>query len=89
MPSSVSDPSVDAELRAGVAPRQRLPRNVYPLRVLGTGLGGVLVASVLYERQAPMLHWLVWFGCIVLWPHLAYLVASRSKQPFEAENATC
>ena len=86
VPSSVSDPSVDAELRAGVAPRQRLPRNVYPLRVLGTGLGGVLVASVLYERQAPMLHWFVWFGCIVLWPHLAYLVASRSKQPFEAEK---
>ena len=59
---------------------------MYPLRVLGTGLGGLLVGSVLYERQAPTLHWLVWFACIVLWPHVACLLALRSQQPFKAEK---
>jgi len=63
----------------------RLPWRTYPLRVLGLGLGFLAPAAVLYELDA---HWLAWawagFGCLV-WPHLAFLVASRSRDPLRAE----
>ena len=48
------DPSLQAQSASGAA-RRLLPRSVYPLRVLGMGLGGLPVLSVLYERQAPVL----------------------------------
>ena len=50
------------------------------------GLGGLLVASVLYERQAPALHWALWVFSILLWPHVAYLLARYSTDPFRAEK---
>lgn len=63
----------------------RLPWRTYPLRVLGLGLGFLAPAAVLYELDA---HWLAWawaaFGCL-LWPHLAFLLASRSRDPLRAE----
>ena len=63
-----------------------MPQSVYPLRVLGMGLGGLLVGSVLYERQSPTLHWMLWAFCVLLWPHLAHLISRRSANPFHAEK---
>lgn len=63
-----------------------MPKTIYPLRVLGMGMGGLLVASVLYERQAPALHWTLWAFSILLWPHVAYLLARYSTDPFRAEK---
>ena len=71
---------------SAAAQRRGLPRSVYPLRILGLALGGLLVGSVLYERQAPAMHWLLCLGCTVLWPHGAFLLALRSRQPFKAEK---
>jgi diguanylate cyclase len=63
----------------------RLPWRTYPLRVLGLGLGFLAPAAVLYENGS---HWVAWawavFGCL-LWPHLAFLIASRSRDPLRAE----
>lgn len=84
MPASAAPSPVYAHSASDTA-RQRLPRSVYPLRVLGMGLGSLLVGSVLYERQAPALHWALWVASLWLWPHVAYLVARRSADPFRAE----
>ena len=78
------DPSLQAQSASGAA-RRLLPRSVYPLRVLGMGLGGLPVLSVLYERQAPVLHWALCLVSLLLWPHVAYLIGRRSAEPFRAE----
>ena len=84
MPAPAAHSSAYAHSASGAA-RWRLPRSVYPLRVLGMGLGSLLVGSVLYERQAPALHWAFWVVSLWLWPHVAYLIARRSANPFRAE----
>ena len=32
--------------------RRQMPRRIYPLRILGMGLGGMVVGVVLWERHA-------------------------------------
>ncbi len=64
-----------------------LPRRIYPYRVLGMGLGGVAIASVLYQNHAPILAWILVLFTALAWPHLAYLVATRSRDPYRAEVA--
>lgn len=64
---------------------QQMPRRVYPLRVLGMGLGGVVVAVVLWQRQASLLAWLGMVLPCFVWPHLAYQLARRSADPYRAE----
>src|SRR5688572_9040403 len=62
-----------------------LPRRTWPLRALGMGLGGLPVFVVLTELDAAPIAW-AWavFACL-LWPHLALLLALRSRDPFRAE----
>jgi diguanylate cyclase len=64
---------------------QSLPRRTYALRVFGLGLGSLAVFAVLYELDAgwPAWAWAI-FACL-LWPHLARLLALRSRDPFKAE----
>ena len=62
-----------------------MPQSIYPLRILGMGLGSLAVGSVLYERQAQALHWAVYALCLWVWPHIALLLARRSANPFRAE----
>ncbi|WP_176693104.1 diguanylate cyclase [Arenimonas terrae] len=62
-----------------------LPRRTYRFRVLGMGLAALPLIAVMRELDSP---WPVWawmgLGCF-LWPHLAYLLARRSADPFRAE----
>lgn len=64
---------------------QQLPRRVYPLRVLGMGLGGLVVSVVLWGRDASVLAWLGVALPALVWPHVAYLLARRSADPYRAE----
>ncbi|MES2611203.1 MAG: diguanylate cyclase [Pseudomonadota bacterium] len=64
---------------------QQMPRRVYPLRVLGMGLGGVVVAVVLWQRQASLLEWLGMVLPCFVWPHVAYQLSRRSADPYRAE----
>lgn len=64
----------------------RLPRRTYPLRILGMGLGGVAMATVLYELKAPLPAWALLVCTTVVWPHLAYWIALRSADPYRAET---
>lgn len=70
-----------------MAPRPRyLPRLTYPFRVLGMGLTALPVGVVLHDLQAGWLAW-TWLGLASLaWPHLAYVWARRSRDPYGAET---
>jgi diguanylate cyclase len=60
-------------------------RRMHGPRTLGLGLGFFCVASVLYQNGANPLTWaaLVFNG--FLWPHIARLIAVRSRDPYRAE----
>ncbi len=60
VPHPLPEPSAHLQWNADTA-RSHVSRNVYGLRVLGMGLGGLLVASVLHDLEAPTLHWAVGF----------------------------
>ena len=62
-----------------------LHKRVYRLRTLGMGLGLLPIAAVLSELQATWPSWAWAIACCLLWPHLAYLLAARSREPFRAE----
>lgn len=65
--------------------RDRLYRSVYPLRVLGLALAGLIVASVLYQDGHLGLYgWLI-VPTLLLWPHIAYLHARLRRDPYRAE----
>lgn len=76
------------------APLQRRPRarsreqtfrSVYPLRILGMGLGLGVTSSVLLQTgELGRFGWLSVLT-MVLWPHLAYLHARTSSDPYRAE----
>lgn len=63
-----------------------MPRRIYPLRVLGMGLGGMVVGAVLWERQASALAWLCMVLPCFVWPHAAYLLTQRSADPYRTET---
>ncbi len=67
------------------SPEQQMYRRVYPLRLLGMGLGGVVVAVVLWQRQASALAWLGMVLPCFVWPHVAYQLSRRSADPYRAE----
>jgi diguanylate cyclase len=64
---------------------RQLPRRVYPLRILGMGLGGMVVGVVLWERQASTAAWAGLVLASFIWPHVAYLLTKRSADPYRTE----
>lgn len=55
------------------------------MRMLGLGLGVLPVASVLYQQQAPAFAWVALFLNGYAWPHVAYLLSRRSRNPARTE----
>jgi diguanylate cyclase len=66
-------------------PKRQLLHRVYPLRVLGMGLGGVMVGVVLWERNASLPAWLCLALIALVWPHVAYQLSRHSADPYRAE----
>lgn len=66
--------------------RQQIHRSIYPLRVFGMLLGGLLISAVLHEQSADASLW-GWMAltCIV-WPHLAYLHTRFAPDHHRAET---
>jgi len=85
-PHAAALPGAEAGLSA-VAPERlaRMPRQVYPLRILGMGLGGIPLAAVLHEIDAPAPFWAWLVFTALLWPHVALWLALRSRHPHRAE----
>lgn len=67
--------------------RDRTYKMVYPLRVLGMGLGLVLTGSVLMQNAELARFGWVSVLTLVIWPHVAYLHARFSAKPYRAEVA--
>ncbi len=71
--------------RRGRRSREQMYKDIYPLRVLGMGLGLWVTCSVLVQiGELARFGWLS-FLTMVLWPHLAYLHARYSRDPYRAE----
>ena len=60
-------------------------RRTYPPRIFGMALAFPAGAVILYQHQAPWHFWLFAIFGGLLWSHLAYFIASRSKNPTLAE----
>lgn len=63
-----------------------MPRRIYPLRILGMGLGGMVVGVVLWERHASVSAWLAMALPAFVWPHVAYVITRHSADPYRAET---
>lgn len=76
--------------RANVFPSPRartaLPGRVYRYRIIGMGLGALAIAAVLRELDAGTWRWVLCALTGLAWPHLAYALARRSRDPFAAEQ---
>ena len=75
-----------AALRPPENRRERTYRRIYPMRVLGMGLGGLAIASVLFEQRAPWPLWAWMLASCFAWPHLAFLFARHAGDPYAAER---
>jgi diguanylate cyclase len=60
-------------------------RRIYLPRTLGLALGFLAVAAVLYQNGAQPLAWTALALNGFVWPHVAYAIARRSRDPFRAE----
>lgn len=65
--------------------RKKLPRSIYPFRIIGMGLGGIPIVVILLETHAPLVSWVWLVLTCVVWPHLALWLAVRSRRPFKTE----
>lgn len=63
----------------------RLPYRVYRFRLQGMALGALCITAVLYENRAPAMLWALCAFTGLVWPHLAFLLATRSRSPYRAE----
>jgi diguanylate cyclase len=64
----------------------RFAQRMYRLRPLGLALGAVCVGGALWEQGAHALVWAALALNALAWPHLAYLLARRSADPYRAER---
>ncbi len=60
-------------------------RTVYPLRLLGTGLGALVTGSVLLQNGHLTDYGWAIIPTLLLWPHVAYLHGRLSGSPYRAE----
>lgn len=65
---------------------RRFVRHVYPLRVLGMLLFTLPYGSILFEQQAPFGYWVVAFLHVMVWPHVAFWLSWRGREPLKLER---
>lgn len=63
----------------------RLPWRTYPLRMLGMGLAGLPIAAVMIELGTGWPGWGWMLLTCLAWPHIAFVSARASRDPFRAE----
>ena len=74
-----------SEIKTPDALRRMLARS-RGLRVLGLGLGGVMVGMVLYRHAVPVQMWVLAVLHALVWPHVAWLILRRSADPIAEDR---
>ena len=64
---------------------RRFARRMYAPRIIGFVLGSICIGGGLWEVGAPAWVWIMLIVHGLGWPHVAYLLAARSKDPNRAE----
>ncbi len=77
-------PTAEAALTSA-PPVHRIVRLDYPVRIGAHLFSGLLLLSVLIEQSPAPSLWVALVLTIAVWPHVAYLVASRSAASKKAE----
>lgn len=78
-------PPYSSDAAAQAARQARLPWRTYRFRALGMGLAILPLGAVLLELNAGPGAWTWAVLACLLWPHLAFQWAIRSRDPFRAE----
>ncbi len=65
---------------------QLLVRRIYFPRIVGMGLGFLCVAAVFYQQRSPLVFWILAVAHGIIWPHIAYIVAKKSRSAGHAER---
>ena len=60
---------------------RRAMRRSHVLRALGLALGAVMVGTVLYRHHAPAQVWALLALYVLVWPHVAWLLARQLLGP--------
>lgn len=64
---------------------RRFALRMYLPRTVGLALGALAIGGGLYEIDAPAWLWVLLVVNLFGWPHLAYAIARRSRDPYRAE----
>ncbi|WP_233970543.1 diguanylate cyclase AdrA [Pectobacterium versatile] len=64
----------------------RFSQRVYIPRIVGTILCALFISSVLITRPIPTLLWGLLFLNTFIWPHIAYTLSLRSRDPMQCEK---
>ncbi|MCA6942767.1 diguanylate cyclase [Pectobacterium polaris] len=64
----------------------RFSQRVYIPRIVGTILCALFISSVLITRPIPALLWVLLFLNTFIWPHIAYTLSRRSRDPMQCEK---
>ena len=81
--SEESEESAPAERR--VEEGRRFALRMYLPRTVGLGLGAVCIGGGFWEMDAALWRWALLAVASFGWPHLAYRLALRSRDPYRAE----
>jgi diguanylate cyclase len=82
-PEAAGRPAAADARKSG--PVQRFVRRVHRLRTLGLGMGFLCVASVLKLHDEALWLWGLLAVNALAWPHLAFWLATRSRDPVQSE----
>ena len=61
-------------------------KRIYLPRPVGVGIGCFSVIAALYPLVMPMWVWVLLAFNAMVWPHLAYQIAKRSRFPYQTEH---
>lgn len=63
----------------------QLVKKIYIPRIIGLSLALVVIATSFWHSQVSIGSWVFLFFWSLIWPHLAFIIASRSPSPFKVE----
>lgn len=82
---SLADRASSTDAAADMPARSRLPARLRGPRMVGLFVGAFGYGAALAQIHAPPIAWWLLVAHVVLWPHVAYALSSRSPRPREAE----